>query len=271
MSTQLVSMSEIMRVAPWSLRALGHPFGVAERATRLLTWTQAAVGHALKLLRIGEKQLTASTRAPAAAREGDGVSGRRLNARGRNLLELGPPAVDLATCDARISGIGDVVIDSAIGTLMVPAMADLAVRRDLTTVIAYRAGPGEVPLDGWPADGWIAAFRGTDGPRFEVGDIGSLGTIVDVFSGEMKARLLKHAAILSTAGTPSSSVVTIAATRDRVSALDVLGGRIDYTEQVARAYRSGLEVAAEDLEHLYALERITWAPTSERSRKQAGY
>lgn len=264
-------MSEIMRVAPWSLRALGHPFGVAERATRLLTWTQAAVGHALKLLRIGEEQLTASTRAPVSVRGGDGASGRRLNARGRNLLELGPPAVDLATCDARASGIGDVVIDNAIGTLMVSAMADLAVHRDLTAVIAYRAGAGEVPMDGWPADGWIAAFGGTDGPRFAVGNIGSLQTTADVFSGEMKARLLKHAAILSTAGTSSSSVVAIAATQDRVSALDGLAGRIDYAERVARAYRIGLEVAAEDLEHLYALERITWAPTSERSRKQAGY
>jgi hypothetical protein len=271
MSTHLISMSEIMRVAPWSLRALGHPFGVAERATRLLTWTQAAVGHALELLRIGEDQLAASTRAPAAERDGDGVSGRRVNGHGRNLLELGPPAIDLATGDARISGIGDVVIENTIGTLMVPAMADLAVRRDLTAVIAYRAGPEEVRLGGWPADGWIAACRGPGGPRFVTGDSGSLRALVSVFSGEMETRLLKHAAILAAAGTSSSALVTIAATQDQVPALDDLSGRIDYAERVARAYRSGLEVTAEDLAHLYALERITWAPTSERSRKQAGY
>lgn len=262
-------MSEIMRVAPWSLRALGHPFGVAERATRLLTWTQAAVGHALEWLRVGEGQLAASTRAPAAVRGGDRVSGRRIDARGRNLLELGPPAIDLVTCDSRVSGIGDVVIENAFGTLLVPAMADLAARRDLTAIIAYRAGSGEVQFDGWPAEGWIASFRSANGPGFLAGDSGTLLTMASVFGGEMKARLLKHAAILSAAD--RSALVTVAATRDRVPGMADLPGRIDYAERVARAYRSGLEVASGDLEHLYALERITWAPTSERSRKQAGY
>lgn len=267
MTARLVSMSEIMRVAPWSLRALGHPFGVAERATRLVTWTQAAVGHALELLRVGESQLAASTRAPAPLRSGDSPSGRHIDARGRNLMELGPSAVDLVTCDARIAGTGDVVIENAIGTLLVPAIADLAARRDLVAVVAYKAGVAEIGIDGWPAEGWIVAYRAGDGPRFLRGDLDSLLATVDMFDGEMKVRLLKHATALAHPG----SVVTLAATTARVPALEGNAGWIDYADRVVRAYRSGIEVASEDLDHLYALERITWAPTSERSRKQAGY
>ena len=266
-SSQLVSMSEIMRVAPWSLRALGYPFGVAERATRLVTWTEAAVGHALEMLRVGEVKLAASNRAPAAIREGDRVTGRHIDAQGRNLLEIGPPAVDLVTCDARISRVGDVVIQNAIGTLLAPAMAELAARRNLVAVIACRAGAADVGMAGWPTAGWIAAWRTSAGAKFASGDLDSLRSIADSFGGEMRTRLLKHAAVLMS----SDPIVTIAATVASASGLDRLPGQVDYAARVARAYRSGIEVATDDLAHLYALERITWAPTSERSRKQAGY
>ena len=267
MSFQLVSMSEIMRVAPWSLRALGHPFGVAERATSLVTWTEAAVGHALEMLRIGEGKLAASNRAPASIRGGDGARGRHIDAKGRNLFELGPPAVDLATCDARVSGVGDVVITNSIGTLLAPAMADLAVRRDLVAVVAYRTGPAEVGIKGLPTAGWIAAWRASERAKFATGDLDSLRSIADVFAGEIKARLLKHAEALMS----SDAMVTIATTTTSPPDFDCLPGQIDYAGRVAGAYRNGIEVATEDLAHLYSLERITWAPTSERSRKQAGY
>lgn len=267
MSTRLVSMSEIMRVAPWSLRALGHPFGVAERATRLVTWTQAAIGHALELLRVGESKLAASMRAPAALRHGDGTTGRHIDAQGRNLLELGPPAIDLVTCDARVAGTGDIVIENAIGTLLVPAIADLAVRRDLVAVVAYRAGAGEIGIAGWPTEGWVAACRTSDGPKFFSGNLDSLHAKADVFAGDMKVRMLKHVEALA----KGSAMITVAATTSAVPALTGLAGAVDYSGKVARAYRAGIEVVTEDLNHLYALERITWAPTSERSRKQAGY
>jgi len=256
-----------MRVAPWSLRALGHPFGVAERATRLVTWTQAAIGHGLELLRVGEGKLAASTRAPAALRRGGGAAGRHIDAQGRNLLELGPPAIDLVTCDARNSGTGDIMIENAIGTLLVSAIADLAVRRDLATVVAYRAGAGEIGIVGCPAEGWVAACRTSDGPKFFTGSLDSLRATADLLDGEMKARLLKHAGALAS----GDALVTIAATTSTAAGLAGGAGALDYADRVARAYRAGIEVATEDLDHLYALERITWAPTSERSRKQAGY
>ena len=45
----------------------------------------------------------------------------------------------------------------------------------------------------------------------------------------------------------------------------------DYAGQVAASYRDGVPMEAQDLQDLYDLEIRTWAPTSERSRSQAGY
>jgi hypothetical protein len=271
MSTQFVSMSEIMRVAPWSLRALGQPFGVAERGTRLLTWTQATIGHALELLRVGEDRLRQSAQAPAARRSGGAREGRHIDAAGRNLIEVGPPAVDLITADARLSGHGQVVVENVIGTLMVPALADLMSRRGLTAIAAFRAGPDEIRIAGWPSEGWIAAFAGPSGPEFTTGECGDLPALADLFDGEMKLRVLGLARRLAEAAQAGKAVVALAATTAAARAAHRPGAIVDYPGQVARAYCAGLEVAMEDLAHLYALERITWAPTSERSRKQAGY
>lgn len=270
MTRQIVSMSEIMRVAPWSLRALGQPFGVAERGTRLLTWTQAAVGHALELLRVGEARLRQSAEGPAASRAGSAEEGRRIDGAGRNLIELGPPAVDLATCDARLSGEGDVVIESVIGTLVAPSLVDLLSRRGLTGIVAFRAGADEIPIDGWPSEGWIGVLATTSGPVFATGGCAELSRVAAFFDGGMKDRILKQARSLE-AARPGTGLVTLAATTAPARGAWQPSAVIDYPARLARAYRSGVEVSTEDLAHLYALERITWAPTSERSRKQAGY
>ena len=41
--------------------------------------------------------------------------------------------------------------------------------------------------------------------------------------------------------------------------------------RVAASYRDGVPMEPKDLQDLYDLEIRTWAPTSERSRSQAGY
>ncbi len=260
----LISMSEIMRVAPWSLRALGHPFGTAERATRLLAWTQAAIGHGLDLLRAGEAAIAASNRLPPPQRTGDHLTGRRIRAGGRNLFEIGPPAIDLATCDARLHGQGEVVVDGAIGSLLVPSLASLAGRRGLSAILVYRPVTGDVRLDGWADEGWVAVVRRGEAMAYFGGPLDRLPAMtacLPCLAG--KALAFAEAG----AGAGLAIFAGVAQADGRAPAL----ATIDHDERVARAYREGLEVPAEDLAHLYALERITWAPTSERSRKQAGY
>lgn len=252
MAERLVSMSEIMRVAPWSLRALGHPFGVAERATRLVAWTQAALARGLDALRDGDAALRESCARPPSVRDG-----RRVFAGGRNLLELGPVAVDLATRDARVEGTADVCVRDAIGAVFVPALAEIAGRRGLDAVFLFRAAEGPAALEGERRAGWVAV-RSIDGQaRYSAGD-----------PNEFRGGAAPRAA--------AREIFENAAPRLRIlageAAAGVEGGSaMDYDARLARAYRRGLAVDEADLAHLYALERITWAPTSERSRKQAGY
>ena len=62
--------------------------------------------------------------------------------------------------------------------------------------------------------------------------------------------------------------------RDFVATLRGLSGDvelIDFPRRVADALRDGIPMDADDLKYLYDLELRTWAPTSERSRSQAGY
>jgi hypothetical protein len=268
MNRQVISMSEIMRVAPWSLRALGLPFGVAERATRQVTWTEAAIGGALSLLRVGEAALRASIIAPAAMRQADRYAGRVIAANGRNLLELGGAAADLATAQARLHERGHVVIRDSIATLLVPSLADLLLKRGLDAIVGYSAGGADIAIDAWPKSGWIAVTRRAG---FVRGEINALVKIAHRVSGATAAFLHAQSGELAEASSKGRGHIFIAATTGELPAVDDHGRVEDYAERVARAYRDGLEVVTADLKHLYDLERITWAPTSERSRKQAGY
>lgn len=271
MPTRLVSMSEIMRVAPWSLRALGHPFGVAERATRLLTWSEAAVGNALKMLRVGEDALRKSIAAAPASRSIDANFARVIEAKGRNLLELGPPAIDLATNDARTRGHSDIVVRDSIASLLLPAMADLAVRRGLGIIITYSMGADDVPFETWPKSGWIQGMPAVGASRFILGTLQELMIASAQLDEPLASIVNRHASLCIEAASVGKGIAAIATTSASIPGLTEAGEVIDYSERVSRAYRSGLAAATEDLAHLYDLERITWAPTSERSRKQAGY
>jgi hypothetical protein len=270
--TTLVSMSEIMRVGPWALRALGYPFGVAERATPLLAWTEAAVGSGLALLRIGETALRASVERPPAVQTRKAAGERVLNASGRSLFELGPPAIDLLTADLRLHGAACLTLRGAIGATLIPSLTNLMARRGHGALVIHATAPGEIAVADAPRMGWHLAVQTTSGPCFLSGDL----------EDGAFARRHADASILFDSDRLSGLCDAMASAPDGF--IGMLGiaafappglidapAAVDRAGRVARAYGEGLSVATEDLEHLYALERITWAPTSERSRKQAGY
>ncbi|HKX07820.1 MAG TPA: hypothetical protein VJN67_06475 [Stellaceae bacterium] len=281
MSTVLSSMSEIVRVGGWALRGIGYPFGVAERGVRLLAWTEAAGGEAIKHLRLSETAVEQSHSAAPCERAGDAGSGRVLHANGRHLLEIGPPAIDLATHDARHGSLGHVAVDSVFGFGFLPSLANLLAHRKLSGVFLYAAADGDRPPEGWPRTGWLAVETMAEGPLLIHGALdGEVGLALRAALATLPSRFLD--------GTPQNIAaaserghMTIFATpdahgpvRDLVGAMRALAGdraTPDFPRRVAHALSNGVPMAADDLKYLYDLELRTWAPTSERSRSQAGY
>ncbi len=159
MTTVAVSLAEITRVAPWAFRALGYAFGVADRATRILVWTEAVHGLGLKLLRLGEQRITQSATFPAPQRTTAADGGRTIDAAGKCLFEVGPTAVDLATCDCRETDIGHVTVIGAVGICLVGALCDLVIHRNLGVVVIFASGSNEIAPDVFSRSGWLAGFK----------------------------------------------------------------------------------------------------------------
>ena len=288
MTRILSSMSEIVRVGGWALRGIGYPFGVAERGVRLLAWTEAAGGEAIKSLRLSEAAVEQSHSADPCERTGDPASGRTLHAKGRHLLEIGAPAVDLVTHDARHASIGHVAVDGVFGLGFLPALANLLAHRKLSGIFCYGAAEADPRPDGWSRAGWLVVDTTAQGPRFVHGTLeGQVGAILrsalSKARGTMPTQFSDRALgdIEAAAATRPLGYTGILAVSDaRVLVRDLAqtmpslpdGVEImDFPGRVADALTHGVPIDADDLKYLYDLELRTWAPTSERSRSQAGY
>jgi hypothetical protein len=287
MTATVAAMSEITRVAPWSLRALGYSFGIAERAVRFLAWAEAVHGQMLRTLRTHEQDITRSTALPPAGRSRDGQRAWHIDTGGKYLLEVGPPAIDLLTCDVRTQGAGHIALFNACGAGLLAGLCDLAARRHIGCIAIWRAGESdELPYD-VARLGWLAALPSKGRTLF--------------FRGTAKPDAAVILSLVRPSSAPVDGVNEPAIREDMTRVLDGLRGgymgisgfrpnpalieaqaplgphtlaglhTLDYADRVAAAYRFGVEVDLVDLVHLYELERRTWAPTSGRSRAQAGY
>ncbi|MGV6874125.1 hypothetical protein ACUSIJ_15740 [Pseudochelatococcus sp. B33] len=288
MSAVLSSVSEIARVGGWALRGIGYPFGIAERGVRLLTWSEAVGGQAIRGLRLAEDAIGESLMAGQCRHEGDASAGRTVQALGRHLLEIGAPVIDLATCDARRATIGHVAADGVFGLGLLPSLAHLLAQRRLSGLLSYRAEADDFLPDGFPAAGWMIV-RGGPGRaecefihgsfEGETGDLlrSALSGVAGVVPAGMRERVLRD--IEEIAGGRRGRMGALAVADPGPSIDGLLAAlrpgqgvrSIDFTGHFADALANGVPIDAGDLHYLYGLEVRTWAPTSERSRSQAGY
>jgi hypothetical protein len=284
MTHTISSISEITRVGGWALRGMGYPLGVAERATRLLAWTQAIDGTAISNLRDLEAVIAASHQADQVKMRSSAFD-RQIQAEGRHLLEVGPPAIDLATSDARLGGISHVDVKNVHGLNFAPALANLLAHRKMDALIVYTAGHLDTLAKDVPRSGWIMTTGSRGGPIFRRGGLSDQpGRFVrEVFEAmhvphgsEIASRIMGNAGEALRA--PSPGYMSVTAIRpsqnqypDIASLMNFSGSVDDFSLRMDDALRDGFPIALQDLNYLYALEMRTWAPTSERSRGQAGY
>jgi hypothetical protein len=263
MTSVSVAMAEIVREGTWALRALGYPYGTAERAAGMLAWTDAVHGNGLTMLRLGKAAITAGAARPQPRWRRDAQGERRAEAQGKCLFECGPPALDLATADARLSdGLGRAVLHGVIGTRLSGALGAMAARRGLAAVVVHAPGAAEIaPV---PPAGWICALPTPHGPAFLVDGLDNPLPEQLPASLHAAAGYIAEAQTAGHEGFFAMTVVECVPTTTPPNA-------VDWPQRLALAYRTGSQADPADLHVLYELEVHTWAPTSERSRAQAGY
>jgi hypothetical protein len=281
-------MSEILRVGGWALRGIGYPFGIAERGVQFLAWTEAAGGKAVKHLRLAEAAVAHSHRAAPCEHGGDSGSGRTVHAKGRHLLEIGASSIDLVTHDARHASVGHVAVDGVFGFGFLPSLANLLAHRKLSGIFLYGAADTDRLPEGWSRRGWLAVQRTADGSVFARGGLeGKAGEALRRglarAEGTMPPRLLDRALEDMEATVVAGRVGYIGilamfaahpwvrSLQETMRSLPEESTVLDFPRRVAHALSNGVPIEAEDLKYLYDLELRTWAPTSERSRSQAGY
>ena len=265
------AMSEIVRVAWWSLRALGCPDGAVEAMARVVAYSEALDGKTLAALRSHETALLVAFAGNSPRFETTGAATGVIDASGRSMLDIGPRVVDLVSGLAkRRGGAVHLTIKHLADTIGLAGAATVAAQRKLGLVLIrgdahrawqfYGATPdGEIvslagELTGGSIDGLTATLRDLAGTSFTT-------TIPSIDAANRDARTLDLIAFPFIA---TDNPVARASRHGDIVCKNV-------SRVLKDAYANGIDVAAEDLRFLYELETRTWAPSSERSRMQAGF
>lgn len=249
MNMQAVAYSELTRVLPWSLRALGYPFGTADRGSFLIA-NAAALNHDVL------DDFASSAPRPAAGLRCRAEAGTlTIDAGGISLVEAGPVAMDYMAAHADKSDLQLCRISSASGQSLLPAVLLTGAEYGLS-LLAVIAGNDE-PIS------WQAISAGQAGPVMISGKgVTSLSTAL-ARHPELVARALEA----EKGGGELAIVATSRPLQFEAAGMEPFSPQ----RSIEQAYRKGIAVAPETLQAIYDLEVITWAPTSERSRSQAGY
>lgn len=243
--TLTVAVGELTRVLPWSLRALGYPFGTADRAAHVVA--RAAALDPSVLDRIAQ----AGTRPEGGARPHRGPEGLCVEARGCSLFETGPAVVDHLAAHSAGAPVVSAQVTGAADPELLPAIVLIGADYGLTAVAVEPQASG---------GGWCLAAPMPEGTRLFRGRGG----------GALLAGLRNDdlAAAIEAAGDAPGLVLFAT---ERPVGLSFAEPGTDAASALARANARGIPVSRPTLQALYALEMITWAPTSERSRAQAGF
>ena len=238
-----IAYSELTRVLPWSLRALGYKFGTADRGAHLVATAAAIDPTALDAIATARPR---PERGPVLRLTSEGLA---IDAHDISFLEVGPVAVDYLAAHSDGSSHKTCTITGATETALLPAIVAGAEAYGLGC-IAIIAG-----------NGWLLGYPEEQGSALVAGeDLNSLSVLFDDREGGHLAdarndapgtvRLLVSKGPHLTAS-PADAVSPAKATR--------------------LAQRRGIAVSQATLDAIYGLEMLTWAPTSERSRSQAGF
>jgi hypothetical protein len=255
--TEMISTaySELTRVLPWSLRALGYSFPVADRASHVVA-TAAAIEPQILDAFLDPAQRSAS----AGAIYEVGANRFEIDASGVSLFEIGPVAMDFAGARTPGAGYLRTMIEGALNVEVLPAV--------LLIACEYGVEALAVAMDGTDRS-WVLA-SGAPGSRRILRGSGSLppqllGMLDDDFADDLR-RCFEPG--------DRKSKCAIFFTRRKLGEISRVasGGEIIEADQmISQSFGRGIRVTPETLQAIYELEKITWAPTSERSRAQAGF
>jgi hypothetical protein len=269
-----VAVSEIARVAWWSLRALGCPLGAVERMAKVLAFSEVLEGGCLAALHHNEAQLTASFIAdePLFARKSTGYG--VVDAKGRTFLDVGPRVVDALTGIARSGDTARFRVRGMADLLGFAGACVLAARRGVSVLSIRQQSDSPDHL------AWALYFVSPTGIRRVSGDTDA---------GEAAIYRTLQGLVVAGASFPAiPEVPQSAESRESGCVVDVIGFAprqmpaftqnlhaalhgTDVSAALNDAYAHGVDVQTSDLTFLYQLETRTWAPSSERSRMQAGF
>lgn len=243
--TLTVAVGELTRVLPWSLRALGYPFGTADRAARLVA--MAATLDPAVLDRIAE----ARKRPEEGVRFFYEADSLKVEANGCSLFETGAVIMDYLAAHSNEAAVVSAEVIDGTDPEVLSAVLLTGADYGLTAVAVRPNSQGGGWLVATPSGTGLRLYEGQDCEAL-VGGVGHAGL----------------ADRIRQANTPRGCVFV--ATEQPVKLALATPGA-DVSEAVAKANSEGIPVFARTLKALYELEMITWAPTSERSRAQAGF
>lgn len=276
MSTTFVAVAELLRVAPWALRALGFSLGVAERGSVIVTLAEVLHRDGLRTLRVRNDTIRCGA-AVTSTRVNTGPGALKIDASGKSLIEVGPAAIDLAASATARHDFARLTIEGIPDPEFLPSVLSLAPAYGLTAVAVF-GGLDSPGGDDASRMSWIIAAPSPcgamlfEGPADDSAALGLLANRMDI--PPAAARPLQFA-LQNAEGRRRDAIELIAIANLQAATIrQALGpdvSAIDVKSALDRACRDGIASASVDVAHLYELEKETWAPTSERSRAQAGF